>query len=171
MEWVRSRVSLQQQEKEDDRIQEPRRHRVTAEVAVGRLLWGAFGLPFFFFLMSPRLPAWQESAWHEERKERCSRGKTAPALLDLKPQQCSLIILPDSGGGAKRLMVSDKNSNTHYHEQHEDNYSLMAKNTGHTGSLFPRRHPSFALYDVVLYINFKELDLTNRAWTQLRISC
>lgn len=111
MEWVRSRVSLQQQDREDDRIQEPRGRRVPAKVAVGQLLWGAFLLPFF--LMLRRLPAWEESAWHEERKERCSRGKTAPARLDLKPQRCSWIILPESGGGAKRLMVSDKNYNTH----------------------------------------------------------
>lgn len=48
MEWVRSRVSLQQQLREDDRIQQPRGRRVTANVAVGQLLWGAFLFPFFY---------------------------------------------------------------------------------------------------------------------------
>lgn len=35
-------MSLQQQEGEDDRIQEPRGRRVTAKAAVGQLLCGAF---------------------------------------------------------------------------------------------------------------------------------
>lgn len=124
-----------------------------------------FCSPFF---MLWRLPAWEESAWHEERKERCSRGKTAPALLDLKPQRCSWIVLPESGGGAKRLMVSDKN----YHTLSWTPRGELFRNDNiYKSYWFPFSccHPSFAhCNSVMLYKNFIKLDLTNRVWTQIK---
>jgi len=52
----------------------------------------------------------------EERERGTAEGKQkAPALLDVKPQSCLWLILPDSGGGALRHVVKLKlNCKTQY---------------------------------------------------------
>ena len=44
----------------------------------------------------------------EERRRGTAEGKqTAPALLDMKPQSCLGLILPESGGGAWGVLLSN----------------------------------------------------------------
>lgn len=68
-----------------------------------------------FFLSSPRLAVmiWWRNGGRKEKKG-MTRGQSgevrqreaAPAIVDLKPQSCLWLILPESGGGAKGPMVS-----------------------------------------------------------------
>lgn len=71
-------------------------------------------LATLLFLMSLHSPvteaASRRTEWkvHDVRNEQrgTAEGKTAPALLDLKPQSCWLR-LPKSGGGAKGVTESN----------------------------------------------------------------
>lgn len=54
----------------------------------------------------------------EERRGMAKGKQTAPAFMDMKPQSCFWLMLPESGGGARGVLLSDvkQNFNTHYHD-------------------------------------------------------
>lgn len=43
----------------------------------------------------------------EERRGTAEGKQTAPALSDMKPHSCFWLILPESGGGARGVMLSN----------------------------------------------------------------
>lgn len=167
MEWVRSRVSLQQQLREDDRIPEPRGRRVTANVAVGQLLWGAYLFPFFYVAevasVRGECMTWGKKGEVQQRENSpCSFGLETPEML-LDRITRIWRRSKETDGVRQKLPLS-----------WTPRGELFRNDNIYKSYWFPFSccHPSFAhCNSVMLYKNFIKLDRTNRVWTQLKISC